>query len=167
MYQVKGKRNVRVREVAPNLSSMNKGDCFILDLSRDIYVYVGKNAKRMERLKAITAANQIRDQDHAGRSKVHIIDEFSTDDEVEQFFTGLGSGNRDAVPDESTSSDDETYENTNEGVSLYRVSDASGSTKYEKVNDKPLKQASLNTNVSTAIMIFCVCWCSLLRPFKF
>lgn len=38
-----------------------------------IYVYVGKDAKRVEKLKAISAANQIRDQDHAGRAAVHII----------------------------------------------------------------------------------------------
>lgn len=55
------------------MSSMNKGDCFILDVGRDIYVYVGAKSKRVERLKAISAANQIRDQDHAGKAKVQII----------------------------------------------------------------------------------------------
>lgn len=73
MFQVKGKRNIRVREVALSISSMNTGDCFILDAGNDIYVYVGKKSKRLEKLKAISAANQIRDQDHAGRSRVHII----------------------------------------------------------------------------------------------
>lgn len=73
LYQVKGKRNIRVRQVPLSVASMNKGDCFILDAGNDIYVYVGAKSKRTERLKAVTAANLIRDQDHGGRSKVHVI----------------------------------------------------------------------------------------------
>lgn len=57
----------------PNISSMNKGDCFILDVGRNIYVYVGTAARRVEKLKANAAANQIRDQDHGGKSKVTIV----------------------------------------------------------------------------------------------
>lgn len=60
-------------QVNLGLASMNKGDCFILDAGTEIYVFVGAKAKRTERLKAISAANQIRDQDHAGRSKVVIV----------------------------------------------------------------------------------------------
>lgn len=75
LFQVKGKRNVRVREVPLTISSMNKGDCFILDAGREIHVYVGQNSKRVEKLKAISAANQIRDQDHNGRATVHILGE--------------------------------------------------------------------------------------------
>ena len=75
LFQVKGKRNVRVREVGLSVSNMNKGDCFILENDRDIYVYVGPSSKRVEKLKAISAANQIRDQDHNGRASVHIIGE--------------------------------------------------------------------------------------------
>lgn len=73
LFQVKGKRNVRVREVGLSISNMNKGDCFILENDRDIFVYVGPSAKRVEKLKAISAANQIRDQDHNGRASVHIL----------------------------------------------------------------------------------------------
>lgn len=76
LFQVKGSRNIRVKQVDPVIGSMNKGDCFILDVGRDIYVYVGTKSKRVERLKAISAANQVRDQDHAGKAKVHIIGTF-------------------------------------------------------------------------------------------
>lgn len=76
MFQVKGKRNVRVREVGISISNMNKGDCFILEDGRNIYVYVGPSAKRVEKLKAISAANQIRDQDHNGRAQIHILGEY-------------------------------------------------------------------------------------------
>lgn len=73
LFHVKGKRNVRVREIGVSISNMNKGDCFILENNRDIYVYVGPSAKRVEKLKAISAANQIRDQDHNGRAQIHIL----------------------------------------------------------------------------------------------
>lgn len=32
LYQIKGKRNIRAKEVPLSWSSFNKGDCFILDL---------------------------------------------------------------------------------------------------------------------------------------
>ncbi|CAH2225460.1 jg4436, partial [Pararge aegeria aegeria] len=73
LFQVKGKKNIRVRQVDPLISSMNKGDVFILDINNDIFVYVGEKSKNVERLKAISVANQIRDQDHNGRGRVEII----------------------------------------------------------------------------------------------
>lgn len=56
---------------------MNTGDCFILNVDHDIYVYVGPKARRVEKLKAISVANQIRDQDHNGRAKIDIIGEYN------------------------------------------------------------------------------------------
>lgn len=75
LFQVKGKKNIRVQQVNLSISSMNRGDCFILDAGNDIYVYIGKKSKRVERIKAISAATQIRDQDHNGRAGVHIVGE--------------------------------------------------------------------------------------------
>lgn len=34
LYQIKGKRNIRAKEVELSWSSFNKGDCFILDLGQ-------------------------------------------------------------------------------------------------------------------------------------
>lgn len=48
-------------------------DCFILDTPVLIWVYIGRYSKRVEKLKAIQAANQIRDQDHGGRLKIQMI----------------------------------------------------------------------------------------------
>jgi len=62
-----------VRQVEPKVTSMNQGDCFILDTGKEIFVYVGPQAKGTERLKAINVANQVRDQDHSGRAKVNIV----------------------------------------------------------------------------------------------
>jgi len=146
LFQVKGKRNVRVRQVNLDVSSMNKGDCFILDSGKDIFVYIGQKSKRTERLKAISAANQIRDQDHAGRARVHIIDEYSTQGEVSHFFEELGTGSSDEVADETDGGDDSEFERKQEAtVTLYHVSDASGEMTMHKVGEKPLHQDMLNS----------------------
>ncbi|BFF88889.1 gelsolin [Drosophila madeirensis] len=146
LFQVKGKRNVRVRQVNLSVSSMNQGDCFILDAGSDIYVYVGAQAKRVEKLKAISAANQIRDQDHNGRARVQIVDEFSTEADKQQFFDVLGSGSADQVPEESTAEEDSAFERADAAaVTLYKVSDASGKLQVDTVAQKPLTQAMLDT----------------------
>lgn len=146
LFQVKGKRNVRVRQVNLSVSSMNKGDCFILDAGNDIYVYVGAQAKRVEKLKAISAANQIRDQDHNGRARVQIIDEFSTEMDKQQFFDVLGSGSAAQVPEESSADEDGAFERTDAAtVTLYKVSDASGKLQVDTISQKPLRQAMLDT----------------------
>ncbi|GFG33063.1 hypothetical protein Cfor_12089 [Coptotermes formosanus] len=146
LFQVKGKRNVRVRQVNLDVSAMNKGDCFILDAGKEIFVYVGEKSKRTERLKAISAANQIRDQDHAGRAHVQIIDEYSNEREVSHFFEELGSGASGEVADETDGGDDTEFERKQEAVvTLYRVSDASGEMTMQKVGEKPLHQDMLNS----------------------
>jgi gelsolin len=110
-------------------------------------VYVGLKAKRVEKMKAISAANQIRDQDHNGRANVHIVDEFSSEVDQNHFFEVLGSGSPAQVPDESVAEDDEAFERKDESATtLYTVSDASGNLKVDPIGQKPLKQEMLNTN---------------------
>lgn len=53
-----------------SVKSMNKGDCYILDTSNEIFIYCGEKSKGTERLVAATVANSIRDQDHKGRGHV-------------------------------------------------------------------------------------------------
>ncbi|KAF9418129.1 hypothetical protein HW555_004939 [Spodoptera exigua] len=143
LIQVKGKRNVRTRQVDPLISSMNKGDCFILDIGNEVYVYVGESAKNMEKLKAMSVANQIRDQDHNGRARVEIIDQYSNDVDTQKFFTALGSGAKDLVPEASAGGDDQAFERTEEqSIVLSEVSDSSGKVRVTALS-KPYTQAQL------------------------
>ncbi|XP_013196390.1 gelsolin [Amyelois transitella] len=145
LFQIKGKRNVRVRQVEASVESMNKGDCFILDIDHTIYVFVGDKAKNMERIKAISVANQIRDQDHNGRGNVEIIDPFSSGNDTEEFFSALGSGDLDSVADASEGGDDEEFERGDiKEVSLSEISDNFGSMKITKL-PAPLTQDQLNS----------------------
>ncbi|XP_072946831.1 gelsolin-like isoform X2 [Epargyreus clarus] len=134
LFQIKGKRNVRVRQVEANVTSMNKGDCFILDVDHEIFLYVGEKAKSVERLKAITVANQIRDQDHSGRGNIDIIDPYSGEGDVVKFFTALGSGDQDSVADAEDGGDDEDFERgASKQVILNEISDATGSMQIKKL----------------------------------
>ncbi|CAK1553243.1 unnamed protein product [Leptosia nina] len=145
LFQIKGKRNVRVRQVEATVSSMNKGDCFILDVDHDILLYVGEEAKTVERLKAISVANQIRDQDHNGRGNIEIIDPYSHEGDVQKFFEALGDGDQDSVPDAEEGGDDEYFERSGSTeVVLSEISDSSGSLEIKKL-DGPYTQGHLNT----------------------
>lgn len=146
LFQVKGRRNVRVSQVEAAVSAMNKSDCFILDAGKEVYVYMGPTCRRIERLKAIQAGNAIRDDDHAGKSKIIIIDETASGSEVSDFFEALGGGSPDDIADDD-SVDDTAHERSQEKVvSLHRVwEDDDGLVQSEQVAEKPLAQSNLGS----------------------
>lgn len=78
LFHVKGHRLVRVRQVEVSVKSMNRGDCFILDTGRILYIYVGPKSSRSEKHKARNAAAQIRDQDHRGRGLLEFIGTYTS-----------------------------------------------------------------------------------------
>ncbi|KAJ2941905.1 hypothetical protein O0L34_g10720 [Tuta absoluta] len=141
LFQIKGKKHVRVRQVEPALASLNKGDCFILDVDHTIYLFVGEQAGQMEKMKAISVANTVRDQDHNGRGNVEIIDPYSSERDFEQFFEALGDGDRASVPDALEGGDDEEFELAVE-PNLSEVSDRTGSLKITPL-PKPYTQSQL------------------------
>ncbi|XP_055624819.1 gelsolin-like [Toxorhynchites rutilus septentrionalis] len=150
LFQVKGAKNIRLRQVELSVSAMNKGDCYILDADRDVFVYVGPKANRVEKLKAINVANEIRDQDHNGRATVHIVDEFSSLTDQEEFFKKLGSGSPSLVPEPSAAKEDAAFERADaDRVALYKVSDSKGGKlTVEQIGTKPLKQDMLKQDDS-------------------
>ncbi|KAK3866018.1 hypothetical protein Pcinc_028417, partial [Petrolisthes cinctipes] len=151
LFHVKGRRNVRVKQVEVGLGSLNKGDCFILDCGSQVYVYMGSASRRMERLKAITAGNAIRDDDHAGKAKVIIIDETASGGEIDEFFNGLGGGSQDDVAEADSSADDVAFERTQDKVVvLHHVfEDDSGHMQTKKIAQKPLLQSMLDSGESS------------------
>ncbi|KAG8192852.1 hypothetical protein JTE90_014629 [Oedothorax gibbosus] len=148
LLRVKGRRNVRLHEMPLDVTSMNNGDCFILESGNSVFIYTGSQSGRMERIKAIQAANAIRDDVHCGRSQVKIIDANSSNSEVQEYFDELGGGSPDAVADGSDEVDDAAFEaNFESKVALYKVSeDDSGELQVELVSEKPLKQECLESD---------------------
>lgn len=149
LFIVKGKRNIKVKQVDLALSSLNKSDCFILDggKGQDILVYMPDGASRMESFKGTQAANAIRDEDHSGDANVEIIDAFSED--TGKFFDALGGGSADDVPD-AAGGDDEAEKRD---VVLFKVS-SNGDDDIEVIQlaETPLGQSMLKQEVCTSFI---------------
>lgn len=78
-----------------------------------------------------------------------ISDEFSTADDQESFFRVLGSGTAAQVPEDSTADEDGAFETKDaNAVTLYKVSDSSGSLKVDPISTKPIRQDMLKSEVS-------------------
>uniref|UniRef100_A0A8C7GSP9 Scinderin like b n=1 Tax=Oncorhynchus kisutch TaxID=8019 RepID=A0A8C7GSP9_ONCKI len=78
LLHIKGRRTIRATEVVLSWASFNQGDCFIVDLGKDIYQWCGSESNRFERLKASQVAIDIRDNERNGRAKLHMVEDGST-----------------------------------------------------------------------------------------
>uniref|UniRef100_A0A3Q2VEA7 Scinderin like b n=1 Tax=Haplochromis burtoni TaxID=8153 RepID=A0A3Q2VEA7_HAPBU len=139
LLHVKGRRVIRATEVNMSWDSFNKGDCFIIDLGKDIYQWCGSECNRFERLKASEVTIDIRDNERNGRAKVHMVEE---GDEPAPIIEVLGPKTSIAP---STPDDDKVETSNRKKAALYMISDASGSMKMSSVAaSSPFKQAMLS-----------------------
>ncbi|KAF7658098.1 hypothetical protein LDENG_00017400 [Lucifuga dentata] len=140
LLHVKGRRRIRATEVDVSWASFNSGDCFILDLGKDIYHWAGSQCNRWERLKATQLAIDIRDNERKGRAELHMCEE---NDEPQVFIDMLGPKPENLPP---SSSDDTSADKANKNkASLYMISDASGSMETSLVAESnPFKQDMLS-----------------------
>uniref|UniRef100_A0A673D138 Macrophage-capping protein n=1 Tax=Sphaeramia orbicularis TaxID=375764 RepID=A0A673D138_9TELE len=129
LYQIKGKRNIRAKEVELNWSSFNKGDCFILDLGDIIVSWIGSQANIFEKQKVREIASLIRDTDRHGKARIIDTNE---GEEPEEMLKVLGQMPAlvESTPEEDTKAD------ASNSASLYKVSDATGSMTITKVSEK-------------------------------
>lgn len=70
---MKGRRNIRVQQTRLAWSSMNSGDVFILDKGKEIYVWNGKEAGRLEKIKGLDVARRINNEERGAKAKIEII----------------------------------------------------------------------------------------------
>ncbi|CAB1317758.1 unnamed protein product, partial [Coregonus sp. 'balchen'] len=126
LLHIKGRRTIRATEVALSWASFNQGDCFIVDLGKDIYQWCGSESNRFERLKASQVAIDIRDNERNGRAKLQ-----------------MALGPKPSIPP-GTPDDDKVDTSNRKKGALYMISDASGSMKSSEVAlSSPFKQAML------------------------
>ncbi|XP_058948770.2 gelsolin, cytoplasmic [Pocillopora verrucosa] len=145
LFQIKGKRNVRVSQVEMHYTSLNKGDVFILDEGMTIHCWNGSQCSRTERMKGIEVARRIRDEERGGKAKLVIIDENKDHRDENNFFQALGS--RGEIKEASEGGDDVAFEkNSQTSVTLYRVSDERGTLEMSVINEMPLKKEHLDPN---------------------
>ena len=70
LLHVKGRRNIRVLEVRLAWDAMNCGDVFILDDGMNIYVWNGREASRVEKIKALDVARRINNEERGAKAKI-------------------------------------------------------------------------------------------------
>uniref|UniRef100_A0A8C4TD54 Scinderin like b n=1 Tax=Erpetoichthys calabaricus TaxID=27687 RepID=A0A8C4TD54_ERPCA len=141
LLHIKGRRIIRATEVDFSWKKFNKGDCFIIDLGKDIYQWCGSECNRFERLKASQVAISIRDNERNGRGKITMVEDGAEPPEI---IAALGP-----KPEIAPATDDDVLVDTanKSKASLWMVSDASGSMKTSLIADaSPFKKEMLSTS---------------------
>ncbi|XP_007451478.1 PREDICTED: villin-1 [Lipotes vexillifer] len=143
LLHVKGKRNVVAREVEMSWKSFNRGDVFLLDLGKFIIQWNGPESNRMERLRGMTLAKDIRDQERGGRTYVGIVD--GEDEkaspqlmEIMNHVLGRRKELKAAMPDAVVEPA------LKAALKLYHVSDSGGTVVVREVATWPLTQDLLS-----------------------
>nr|XP_020647717.1 villin-1 isoform X1 [Pogona vitticeps] len=139
LLHVKGKKNIVAGEVEMSWSSFNLGDVFLLDLGKLIIQWNGPESNRMERLKAMTLAKNIRDQERGGRAHVGVVDgeNESASPGLMKVMTYILGEKRDIQPAIPDSVVDQKLKSA---LKLYHVSDAEGNLLIQEVAIRPLTQ---------------------------
>lgn len=139
LLHVKGKRNVVAGEVEMSWKSFNRGDVFLLDLGKLIIQWNGPESNRMERLRGMTLAKEIRDQERGGRSYVGVVEgenEKASPQLMEVMLYVLGPRRelKSAIPDTVVEPA------LKASLKLYHVSDSEGKLVVREVATRPLTQ---------------------------
>ncbi|XP_061082475.1 villin-1 isoform X1 [Conger conger] len=143
LLHVKGRKQVLAREVEMSWSSFNKGDVFLLDLGNLIIQWNGPKSNRMERLKGMVLAKDIRDRERGGRAQVTVVegeDENSSGEAMTIMKQVLGERRdiKEGVPDQVV---DQALKHS---VKLFQISDVQGNLVMQEVGLRPLTQDLLN-----------------------
>ena len=145
LFQLKGRRNVRIKQVEASAASLNDGDVFILDLGLDIYQWNGSSASRQEKAKALSTCTLLRD-DRGAKPKIHVIEssEEAAGERGSSFWEALGGYPDGGVASAEAGGDDHEEERkAKQELNLYVVSDVSGAMKTELVASSKLKRDML------------------------
>ena len=134
---VKGKKNVRIREVPKTVKSLNNGDVFILDMGMKLYQWNGSKSGIFEKNKAGQLCRAL-DSERSGKPDVIVVEEKNED---EDFWQALGD--KGTIADQSTVPKDDEWEKVQD-KKLFKLSDESGSLKFTEVNN--FTRSSLDQN---------------------
>ncbi|XP_005986223.1 advillin isoform X1 [Latimeria chalumnae] len=144
LLHVKGKRRVIAAEVELSWSSFNLGDVFLLDIGKAIIQWNGPESNRMERLKGMQLAKDIRDRERGGRAAIGVLEgeaENASPQLLQVLISELGKRTNKISP---ATQDDEVDHEKKFNIMLYHISDADRQMKVTEVAARPLVQDMLN-----------------------
>jgi len=131
-------RHVVVSQVPAAKSRLDPGDVFILDMGLKVYQWNGSGASVFEKQKAMKYMQELK-AERSGKAVVtEVIDESASGmDDDHPFYSALT---------ESDTKDDEQTAVVNEKPQLFRVSDATGELKFEKIKDGGIAKRDFDSN---------------------
>uniref|UniRef100_A0A915Q3X7 Gelsolin-like domain-containing protein n=1 Tax=Setaria digitata TaxID=48799 RepID=A0A915Q3X7_9BILA len=142
LFQCKGKRNVRCKEVECKSESLNLGDVFILDCGLKIYVWMPPDSGRLEKIKGMDQARNIRDRERIGKPEIIVLDsDWNTNDD---FWKILG-GKEKVKPAEAGGEDEDYWQTTNNQLTLWRVSEEMGQMSVKLVSKGNFQYSQLES----------------------
>lgn len=101
LFQVKGKRTVRVTEVPLSNKSLTCDDVYVLDAGLELYVFNGKTANRMEKAKGLEFVRKICNEERGARAQITFIDEEPRNEAFWKALGGYTEVTREAGSDEA------------------------------------------------------------------
>ncbi|XP_041374750.1 advillin-like isoform X3 [Gigantopelta aegis] len=152
MLHIKGKRIPRIMEVRVPISweNMNSGDCFVLDIGNLMFVWIGKECRRSERLKAMEVSRQLRDE-RGGKASLIVVEDGEEEamkgDVKKAFEQHLALKDKSGkIKSKEQAGEDEKIETTQAGqLKLYSCSEESGTLKISEVKSGPLSRKDLTS----------------------
>lgn len=126
---LKGRKNVRVKEVEKNASSLNTGDVFILDNGMTLHQWNGSKAGMREKTRAAQLVRAF-DSERGGKPEVVVHEQGQED---EEFWQALGGKGEVKGVDEVV--EDEEWEKASD-KKLFKLSDESGKHEFTLVAEK-------------------------------
>uniref|UniRef100_UPI00398E4FC2 advillin n=1 Tax=Pristiophorus japonicus TaxID=55135 RepID=UPI00398E4FC2 len=144
LLHVKGKKSITATEVEMSWESYSLGDVFLLDIGKVIIQWNGPDSNRIERLKGMQLAKDIRDRERGGRTEIGVIEgdeEQNSPELMKVVINFLGERTKKINP---STSDEKADQRQKANISLSLVSDAGGQMKVTEVATRPLIQDMLN-----------------------
>lgn len=116
LFHVKGSKNPTAEEVEAKATSLNEGDCFVLDAGNELFLWSGSSCNRKERATATKLMFRLYDARGAAPERVLMNEE----PEHEGFWGRLGGDASDVQPASAAGSD----KAADAATELYRVTEA-------------------------------------------
>eukprot|EP00210_Caulerpa_lentillifera_P008831 g8427.t1 len=124
LLHLRGTPGVRIAEVPVEISSLNHGDCFILDDGLELFQWNGKDASTAEKSKALTVTSSIKNEERYGKAMIIVLNDGDYESEnAKHFFKLLGASN--ATPDsvQIASAVSKEKEKLFQSTKLFKVTD--------------------------------------------
>ncbi|VDK20072.1 unnamed protein product [Anisakis simplex] len=135
-------RNVKV---ACEHDSLNLGDVFILDCELDLYVWMPPESGRLERIKGMSQAKSIRDEERNGKPKVHVLDlDWNKNDAFWKIMGGKQNVSK-LKSAEAGGADENFWRTNKQQITLWRVCDESGKIEVTKISEGDFKYDQLES----------------------